>query len=445
MHGPLDDAWRRLNRELFSALGPDRYATWIRNARPAVCDEEIFQFHVQNAFAKDKVDSLFRAAVTAAAQRVTNRNVRVRFSVEGDSFVPGHAALLRDETRAAPGGFAGFVSGPGNRLALAAARAFAGGGRGSPRSLLLHGRSGLGKTHLLRAIASELARAGTPGVLLFSGDQFRRHFDFADLRGHREAFLKKCRTASVLLFDDLDLLAPNPEAQSALADVLRALEERGARAALTGERPARALEGFSAAARRRLRIQAEVRIDRPDGQTSLGFLRAQAPPGTPPAVLEIVAEHVQSSHKDQLWCLARILERPPASAAAARAVVGEFLNQWSSGLTYQDIVRAAAESFGVAVREIYDHSRTRAAAEARHACFYLARKLLGEPFARIGDHFGGRDHATVLEACRNLKGKRGRRGERVARVERKLAAAGLTPAARGGPCSRRPSGSSRGA
>ncbi len=423
MHRPLDDAWRRLNRELFAALGPERYATWIRNARPAVCDEEVFHFHVENAFAKDKIESLFKPAVTLAARRATNRNVRVRFAVEAASFVPAHALLLRDETRRgdpAPAAFEGFVSGPGNRLALAAARAFARGGPGAPRSLLLHARSGLGKTHLLLAVADDLARRSEPGVLSFTGEQFRRHFDFAARRGHLEAFLKKCRGAAVLLFDDLHLLAPNREAQEALAGVLRSLDGRGARAALTSEKPLRAIEGFAPALRRRLRVEAEVAIERPDAATGLGFLREKAPPDVPAAVLEYVAEHVQSSHKDQLWCLARLLERPPVTAASARAVVGEFLNQWSAGLTYEDIVRAAAESFGVAVREIYDRSRSRPAADARHACFYLARRLLGAPFARIGEHFGGRDHATVLEACRNLKRNRRSLGDRVRRLELKL-------------------------
>jgi chromosomal replication initiator protein len=420
MRGPLDGVWRRLNAELFRLLGPERYGCWIRNARPVEFDEDVFAFHCGSTYAKDKLETLLKDQVTDAAQRVTNRKVRVRFLVEQASFSGPGAAPLRDEPAAGRASFATFVAGPGNRLALAAARAFARGGPGAPRVLLVHARSGLGKTHLLGAIAEELARQTAPGVLRFSGEQFRRHFAWADLRGYRRAFVKKCAGAQVLLFDDLHLLCGVPEAQSALADILDAFADRGARIALTSEKPPRALDGLAPALRRRLRADVEVPIDRPDFATGLGFLRAHAPPSVPAPVLEYLAAHVQTSLKDQLHCLGALLDHPPPTLASARAVVGEFLNAWSRGLTYADIVRAAAESFGVKVTEIYAPDRSRAASDARHACFYLARKLLKQPFAQIGSHFGGRDHATVLQACRKLERRRGKLRDRVRRLEETL-------------------------
>ena len=83
-------------------------------------------------------------------------------------------------------------------------------------------------------------------------------------------------------------------------------------------------------------------------------------------------------------------------------------------------MRAAADDFGVTVGEIYSLGRSREAAEARQACFYLARKLMGRPFAQIGDHFGGRDHSTVHEACRKLERTRGATRERLKRLEETL-------------------------
>src|SRR5262245_47787998 len=131
----LDRIWKRLNQELFRTLGPDRYSLWIRHALPASFDEELFTIHFPTTHAKDKVESLLREAVTAAAQRVTNRNVRVLFTVDGDSFT-----TAVDEPPAPPRAptFATFVAGPGNRPALAAAKAFSRGGPGDPRTLLIH-------------------------------------------------------------------------------------------------------------------------------------------------------------------------------------------------------------------------------------------------------------------------------------------------------------------
>jgi len=408
----LDRIWKRLNDELFRTLGPDRYSLWIRHALPATLDEELFTFHFATTHAKDKVESQMRDAVTAAAQKSTNRNVRVLFTVDGDAFVPSadRPPLPVWEPR-----FSTFVTGPGNRPAFAAARAFARGGPGDPRTLLIHAPSGLGRTHLLRAIHAE-----APAALFFTGEQFRRHSREAVLRDRMDAFRKKCCSAQVFLFDDVHLLCGRDEPQRMLAEILGSLAERGARAALTSERPPRLLERLHRSLAARLRMDVEVSIDRPDPVTGVAFLRAAAPVPMPDAVLAYIAAHVTSSHTDQLSCLARLAGQPPYTLASARSAVSEFLNHWSLGLSFEDIVRAAADDFGVTVGEIYSLGRSREAAEARQACFYLARKLLGRPFAQIGDHFGGRDHSTVHEACRKLERTRGAARERLRRLEETL-------------------------
>src|SRR5579872_5912710 len=148
----LDRIWTRLNQELFRSLGADRYSLWIQHSRPATLDEEVFAFHFANTHAKDKVESILKDAVIAAAQRTTNRNVRVHFTVEGESFPEAVEAPAPTREPC----FASFVAGTGNRAALSAARSFARGGPGSARTLFIHAPSGLGRTHLLRAIHAEL-------------------------------------------------------------------------------------------------------------------------------------------------------------------------------------------------------------------------------------------------------------------------------------------------
>jgi chromosomal replication initiator protein len=418
MSWALDRIWKRLNEELFRSLGPDRYSLWIRHARPATLDEELFAFHFPTTRAKDKIESLLRDAVVAAAQRASNRNVRVLFTVDADLFPTTPEEDAPSIPR--PPTFATFVPGPGNRPALSAARDFVRGGPNAPRTLLIHAPSGMGRTHLLRAIHSELARRPDAGVLFFTGEQFRRHSREALLRDRSEAFLKKCRAAPVFLFDDLHLLCGHEDAQAALADVLGSLAERGGRSAWTSEQHPRLLDRLHRSLRARLRADVEVSIERPDLATGKAFLRARSPHPVPDAVLEYVASHVHSSHSDQLSCLGRILAQPPYTLASARSAVSEFLNEWSLGLGFEDIVRATAADYGVTVTEIYSLGRSREAAEARQACFYLARKLLGRPFAQIGDHFGGRDHSTVHEACRKLERTRGAARERLRRLEERL-------------------------
>jgi chromosomal replication initiator protein len=409
------DVWKRFESLLFCMVGSDRFDLWVRHVRPVELDDETWLLHVESTFARDKIDGLFRAAATEAAQTATNRRVRLRFAVEPVSFVRGPEDRLRD----GPAGdaFATFVAGAGNRRALDAARAFA---AGRSAILVLSAPSGLGKTHLLRAVEREL-RSRPGAVLFFSALQFRRQVAFSDLRGRRDAFVAMAGAAQAFLLDDLHLLGGFDAAQDALTEVLDRLAARRARLAFTTDRPLRGLPGLSAPLRRRLRPDAEAALDAPDAATSLAVLAA-AYPRVPRAALEVVAADVRSSHKDQMHCVARMVELGPSTPSAARSVVGEFLSQWSCGLSYADIAREVAASFGVPLTAIYSDERSRLAADARQACYYLSRKLLGRPYAAIGDHFGGRDHATVLHACHKLDGDRGELRQRLERLERDLSA-----------------------
>lgn len=419
----FEKVWPDLNTEILRRLGSERYSTWIRNTRPVTLDEDEFAFHFASAHVMEKIESLLKPVLTEAARRITKRNVRIRFSVDSRSFVgadppppsmPGRAPVLPEAS------FETFVAGRGNRLALAAARAFASLARPVFRTLLIHAASGLGKTHLLMAMAREFARRPGVRMLRFTGDQFHRQFAWSHQRGQGNAFLKKCLGADVLLMDDLHLLSGKNESQQALLHVITALVDRGGRAAMTSDRSPRAVEGLSRRFRSRLRLEMEVALERPDAEGAARILRSGAPASVPDAVLEYIARNVPSGPRDQFQCLARLLEAGAPTASAARAVVGEFLNQWSRGLSYEDIARAAAASFGVSVTDIYSERRTRAAAGARQACFYLARKLLRHPFARIGDHFGGRDHATVLQACRKAERHEGGVRDQLLRMEKEL-------------------------
>jgi chromosomal replication initiator protein len=410
MRGSPVEVWKRFTSLLFSAVGPERYALWSRHVRPAELDEEAWTFHVESSFASEKIERLFREPAAEAAALATNRRVRVRFVVDPAGFLRGSEERLRDG--GAGDAFATFVEGPGNRRALEAARSFAG-GRGA--LLVLVAPSGLGKTHLLRAVERELRLRSDGVTLAFNAVQFRRHVAFSGLRSRLQAFVAMCGGARAFLLDDLHLLRGFDAAQAALVEILDLLAARGSRIAFSSEAPIRKVDGLSAPLRRRLRPDREALIEAPDVATSRSVLAA-AFPSLPSSALEVIAADVRSSHKDQAHCAARLLERGTSTPSAARAVAAEVLNQWSDGLSYADIARAVAESFRVSIRDIYADERSRPASDARQACFYLARTLLNRPYAAIGEHFGGRDHATVLHACQKLAVLRSERVDRLVRA-----------------------------
>lgn len=389
--------WSHINRELLQALGESRFAVWVRSARPVQADDDVLRIHFPSTLVLEKMETLCLRIVESAVRRATNRNVRVRFEADPASFP---AFALPAPAPRFPQTFENFLAGPGNVKARDAARRFV---RGETRApLLLHAPAGLGKSHLLQAV-----RAGLTGVrvLLLTGDGFARDRARAERRGTLDTFRKICQACDVLLVDDLHLIAHQAAAARDLAEVIENLRARRRRVALATARHPRRFKALPASIRDRFLSCETCDLRRPDAETSLGLLRRHAGARLPEPALRIIAEGVPFNHKDQLACLKAVLEGRPPWTNAAREAVSDFLCRWSRMLSLEDIARAAARRYDVPLKEIYSNARSRHSSEARKACFFLSRRLLGRSYATIGRHFGRRGHATVVDAYRSLSGK----------------------------------------
>lgn len=407
--------WHDINRELFRTLGSNRYDVWVRNARFAWSDDEELLLHFPTSELRERIERWCRPSVEAAARRATNRNLTVRFEVDLPAFPS--APETTPASGRVPQTFDRFVAGPSNLRAWNACRRV--GTPGFRGTLLLFSSSGLGKTHLLRAIRAEIPAAR---LLFFPAPLFVRDRARSEREGTLPAFRKRARSAHVLLIDDLHHLAHHPEAARELAHLLEERKLLRSQTVLAStDSPAR-FELLSASVRNRLSCGNEVSIGRPDPETRFRLLRSRSPSSVPDEPLRLLAERITSSPRDLLECLRSLLDSETApSLSAADKAASEFLNRWSGGLSFEDIARAASEQFGVRLCDLYSDVRTRTAVEARHACFYLSRRLLGRPYEMIGRHFGDRGHATVLDACRALQ--RTRRSEvrtALKKLERRL-------------------------
>ncbi|MBI2901786.1 MAG: AAA family ATPase [Planctomycetes bacterium] len=413
---PRHDAatlWDRLSGELFARLGPDRYTAWIENVRLVRADEDEIVVATSGSYTREKVEGLVGAVVQDCARRATNRKTRVVFTADPNLFPLAAPREFAREDQ----GFGSFAVARSNRIALRAAQRFA---DGLERTLILTGPSGSGKTHLLRAAARELSARRRVPVLFLTGDEFARQCAQARERRQGKGFRRRCLGAGAFFLDDLDFLCGRFEAQEEFLRTYLALVESGKRVALTCSRPPRFLDGLSRPCRARIRAQAEAELEPPDASATIEVLRTRAP-AAPRAAIEVIANGAPRNLKDALSCLDRLLASGPPTPTRARAVVRESRERWRDGLSLSDIARAAADDFAVPVRELYSPSHRREAARARQACYYLARKLLLEPYTTIGRHFGGRNHSTVLLAVRKLE-RDGEMKSRVMKIERSLAA-----------------------
>jgi chromosomal replication initiator protein len=326
-------------------------------------------------------------------------------------WAPAHALLFR-----APDpqqNFAAFVTGTANELAAKAARNFADGEAEDVALLYVHGHFGLGKTHLLNAIALESRRRGLRALVLGAED-FMRQFLGALNRRETLSFKEELRAADLLLIDDLQHLCRSSTSIAELLHTLNAYSDFRRKLVIAADRPPQALEGVGADVRSRLSGGLVVALDKPDRATRLDILKVRAQdyaakrPQTaiPNEALERIADLEDATPRDliglfnNLTLHAELTKNPLALHTAVENIVkrGKVVRKTS----IEDIQRKIADFYKLDPRDFQSQQRSRRVARPRQVAMFLAREITARSLPEIGRRFGGRDHTTVLHACRRI-------------------------------------------
>ena len=309
--------------------------------------------------------------------------------------------------------FAGFITGTGNALAARAAKNFAEGEADDVALLYIHGSFGLGKTHLLNAIALESRRRGLRALALGAED-FMRQFLGALNRRETLSFKEELRAADLLLIDDLQHLCRSTTSIAELLHTLNAYSDLRRKLVIAADRPPAALEGVGADVRSRLSGGLVVALEKPDRATRLEILKARAQdyakkrPQTaiPNEALERIADLDEATPRDliglfnNLTLHAELTKNPLALSTAIDNIVrrGKVVKKTS----IEDIQRKIADFYKLDPRDFQSQQRSRRVARPRQVAMFLAREITARSLPEIGRRFGGRDHTTVLHACRRI-------------------------------------------
>ncbi len=304
-----------------------------------------------------------------------------------------------------PATLATTVTGPWNRLAHEAARRFAESRGAWSRVLMVSSAEGNGKSHLLSAIDAGL-RDGAgrrPAVVRTSCDDFMRQFTYASTQGRMAAFRQKYRSTEVLLLDDVDRLTGRPATQEEFLHLFDHLDSAGRSVVVSSRVKPRDIEGVRKPLQSRLCAAMQVRLDAPDeaGRRSLLQLAALRDRRTLPADVLAAAAAPPGSVREVLQRWERLRDLATISVSAACA---SCQPERPSGPSIASIVEAVSARFGLPAGEITGSGRSRRLTAPRHVCFFLAKKLTSHSLQEIATHFGGKNHATVLYACRKVAG-----------------------------------------
>ena len=309
--------------------------------------------------------------------------------------------------------FNNFVQGKSNELAYAAAQQVAKKPGLAYNPLLLYGGTGLGKTHLLHA-AGNLIHKRDPHtkVLYLHSESFVSEMIQA-LRGNKiEAFKRHYRTAGALLIDDIQFFAGKERTQEEFFHTFNALLDSQQQIILTCDRYPKELDGIEARLRSRFGWGLTVSIEPPDFETRVAILMNKSQEREvqlDEAVAYLIARRIRSNVRDlegalnTLFANARFSGRTITESFALE-VLRDLLLVHDRLITIENIQKAVAEYYKMRVVDLLSRRRTRTIARPRQMAMALSKELTEHSLPEIGDAFGGRDHTTVLHACRRIEG-----------------------------------------
>lgn len=308
--------------------------------------------------------------------------------------------------------FANFVEGKSNQLGLAAATQVAENPGGSYNPLFIYGGVGLGKTHLMHAVGNALInRRPNAKVVYLHSERFVADMVKALQLNAINDFKRYYRSVDALLIDDIQFFAGKERSQEEFFHTFNALLEGGQQIILTCDRYPKEINGLEERLKSRFGWGLTVAIEPPELETRVAILMKkaqQAAMDLPNDAAFFIAQRIRSNVRELEGALKRVIANAhftgrPISIDLVREALKDLLALQDRLVSIDNIQRVVAEYYKIKVSDLHSKRRSRSVARPRQVAMHLAKELTNHSLPEIGDAFGGRDHTTVLHACRKIK------------------------------------------
>ncbi|MDV7270683.1 chromosomal replication initiator protein DnaA [Thioclava sp. A2] len=432
-----EKTWGQVRNEILKSVGKKSFSTWIEPLRIIDLDEGIAAFEAPTKFMRDWVSRNFADPILHELRKAGANVDRVEIRVADVRSVPANSAgkpaavqvkpAMQDATDL-PGApldarftFDSFVVGKPNELAHAAARRVAEGGPVTFNPLFLYGGVGLGKTHLMHAIAHELStRRPDLRVLYLSAEQFMYRFVQALRERQIMDFKEMFRSVDVLMVDDVQFIAGKDSTQEEFFHTFNALVDQGKQIVISADRAPGEIKDLEERIRSRLQCGLVVDLHPTDYELRLGILQTKTEayrnqyPGLQIAdgVLEFLAHRITTNVRvlegalTRLFAFASLVGREITLDLAQECLV-DILRASDRKVTIEEIQRKVAEHYNVRLSDLVGPKRVRTIARPRQVAMYLAKSLTTRSLPEIGRRFGGRDHTTIMHGIRKIEELKG--------------------------------------
>ena len=414
-----DKIWTKLKISLKKSIGENNFNNWLSPINFSYVDEDMAVFTVPTNFLGNYVSQNWGELITEQISSENNKISRIRFEVDTKSnnfgdpqpSAPAQVNFQKDNELASAQldkrfTFDAFVVGKPNELAHAAARRVAEGGDVSFNPLFLYGGVGLGKTHLMQAIAHyRLELYPNANVFSVSTEQFTNDLIASIRQDSMEFFREHYRTADILLVDDIQFIEDKEYTQEEFFHTFNTLHEAGKQVVIASDRPPQRIPTLQDRLVSRFSMGLIADIQVPDLETRMAILQKKAEYENirlPREVIEYIATNYTSNIRELEGALIRTVTYISISGLSMNVEnIAPVLNPPMEQITIAPdiIITIVADNFHLSVEDLKSSSRRREISFARQIGMYLMRQHTDLSLPRIGKEFGGKDHTTVLYSC----------------------------------------------
>jgi chromosomal replication initiator protein len=436
-----NDTWGRVKQQLLETVGRNNYANWIEPLQLEKVNSGVAVFSVPTSFMANWVSRNFSDQIMMHLKGAGVPASRVEFIVKAArpagvvseegavSVAPSKDPVSMPdvtvvEAAELPGApldprftFDNFVVGKPNELAHAAARRVAEGGPVTFNPLFLYGGVGLGKTHLMHAIAHEIkVRDPELRVLYLSAEQFMYRFVQALRDRQMMDFKQLFRSVDVLMVDDVQFIAGKDSTQEEFFHTFNALVDQGKQIIISADRAPGEIKDLEERIKSRLQCGLVVDLHPTDYELRLGILQTKAEIYRQQYAGLVFADGVLEFLAHRITTNVRVLEGALMRLFAFASLVGreitlelaheclaDILKSSDRKVTVEEIQRKVSEHYAIRLSDMIGPKRVRSIARPRQIAMYLSKQLTSRSLPEIGRRFGGRDHTTVMHGVRRIE------------------------------------------
>jgi chromosomal replication initiator protein len=424
----IEDIWNKNLLKIAERVGESLFELWFKPMRLISFKDKIITIGIPNRFFREWIEDYYPTIINETLEGAIGYPVSVKYKI----IEKEDAALKKQDTRlenrknklASRGiylspkyTFDTFVVGPSNQFAHAAARRISENPGVAYNPLFIYGGVGLGKTHLMNSIGNMIVDKYSDKVVCYiSAEQFTNEVISALRHEKMGDFKDKYRNVDVMLIDDIQFIANKTTTQEEFFHTFNALYEKQRQIVVSSDRAPLEISDITDRLRSRFSMGLIADIQPPEVETKIAIIDKKAAiekMTIPIDVAYFIATKVKSNIRELEGCLIKLgahasLTGLPIDTAMARVVLKDLISDDERPVTVDLIQKMVCEYFSMKIQDIKARKRTKEIANARQIAMYIAKKQTNLSLSEIGRYFGGKDHATVIYACKQIEEKRGK-------------------------------------